>query len=235
MRRNPHRLVIAVTWLFMPAVALASLAACSDDSAPSGSPTPSLTGTSAERPVAMPTPNTPSSVTPILTYGPDTRTGVAAVDTILVSVLAADARAVESRLAYVAVPCTARSSTPGPECPPGEPAGTLVAAFPLTACESTYERKDTIGPVVAGFVTPGLRLFAVYQVDGTRAGNEAPGAYGLVFVDPRPIPNATGTIMIVVTADTEGRIVRWGSSCGATDPHEFMATRPVAGYVLPPP
>lgn len=114
------------------------------------------------------------------------------------------------------------------------PARTPVAAFPLTACESTYERKDTVGPVVAGFVTPGLRLFAVYRVDGSKAGSEAPGDHGLVFVDPRPVPKSTGAIVTVVTVDTGGRIVRWGNSCGATDPREFVATRPVGGYVLPP-
>jgi hypothetical protein len=112
--------------------------------------------------------------------------------------------------------------------------GTLVPAFPLTGCESTYERKDAIGPVVEGFVTTGLQLFAVYRVDRTKAGNVAPGDVALVFVDTRPTPGDVGAIMVAVTADSDGRIVHWGNSCGATDPHEFMDERPVLDYVLPP-
>lgn len=213
---------------------MASLAACSDDSEPSPSPTPPASTTSSATPAPTPPTSRVSQVTPIQTYGPETRTGLAAIDPILVSVLVADTNDVGSRLAYVDVPCTSSGAIPGPECPAGATAGTPVPAFPLTGCETTYERKDTIGPVVEGFVTTGLKLFAVYRVDRTEAGDVAPGDFGLVFVDPRPAPGATGAIMVAVTADSDGRIVRWGNSCGAVDPREFMNERPVLDCVLPP-
>ena len=213
------------------AIVIPSFAACSDDSVPSVSPTPSALNTSLATPEP---PRTPSQVAAIPVYGPETRTGIAAIDPILASVLAADVNDVRSRLRYVDVSCTAGSGTPGPECPPGTTVGTLVQAFPLTGCESTYERKGAIEPVLAGFVTNGLKLFSVYRVDRAKAGSAAPGDFGLVFVDPRPTPGNAGAIMVVVTADGDGRIVRWGNSCGATDPHQFMDERPVLDLILPP-
>lgn len=238
MNTNPtlHNLLVArLAMILGAAIAIASLAACSGDSEPPPSPTPSATTTSTGTPAPTSPTSTASPVTPIPTYGPETRTGIASIDPILVSVLAADTDDVGSRLAYVDVPCTSINAIPGPECPPGAAAGTLVPAFPLTGCETTYERKDAIGPVVEGFVTMGLKLFAVYRVDRNEAGNVAPGDFGLVFVDTRPTPGDAGAIMVAVTADRDGRIVRWGSSCGATDPHEFMDERPISDYVLPPP
>lgn len=230
-----HNLLITRPGMILgAAIVIASLAACSDDSESPPSPTPSATTTSTATPAPISPTSTPSQPTPIPTYGPETRTGIAAIDPILVSVLAADTKDVESRLAYVDVPCTSFNAIPGPECPPGAIAGTSVPAFPLTSCESTYERKDAIGPVVEGFVATGLALFAVYRVDGSKAGDVAPGDFGLVFVDPRPTPGDAGAIMVAVTADTAGKIVRWASSCGATDPREFMDERPVSDYVLPP-
>jgi hypothetical protein len=237
MNINPtlhNPLISRLAMIFGAAIAIASLAACSDDSESSPSPTPSAPPTSSATPAPTSPTSTASQVTPIPTYGPETRIGIAAIDPVLVSLLAADTNDVGSRLAYVDVPCTTSGAIPGPECPPGATAGTLVPAFPLTGCESTYERKDTIGPVVEGFVTTGLKLFAIYRVDRNEAGNVAPGDLGFVFVDPRPTPGDAGAIMVTVTADTAGKIVRWASSCGATDPREFMDERPVSDYVLPP-
>lgn len=235
MKLNWRKLSIArLALILAPAIVIASLAACSDDSESLPSPTAPSTTTSTETPAPTSPTRTPSQSTPIPAYSPETRTGIAAIDPILVSVLAADTKDVESRPAYVDVPCASSKAIPGPECPPGSVAGTFVPAFPTTSCESTYDRKDAIGPVVEGFVTTGLTLFAIYRVDASKAGDVAPGHFELVFVDPRPTPGDAGAIMVVVTADNDGRIVRWGNSCGATDPHEFLDERPVSTYVLPP-
>jgi len=232
-----HALSIAtgrLALILAAAIAITSLAACSDDSEPSPSSTPSAVNTSTGTPEPASPTSTPSQVTEIPTYGPETRTGIASIDPILVSVLAADTNDVRSRLAYVDMPCTANNAIPGPECPQNVTVGTLVPAFPLTGCESTYERKDAIGPVVEGFVSTGLQLFAVYRVDQAKAGDVAPGDFGLVFVDTRPTPGEAGAIMVAVAANSDGRIVRWASSCGATNPQDFMNERPVSDYVLPP-
>ena len=215
-------------------VAMVSLAACSDDSDSSPSTTPSTTGTSTGTPQPSRT-SPPSPGTQIPTYGPEARTGISLLDQTLVSVLAANINDIQSRLGYVEVACViSGDSIRAPACPDGVAAGTMVSAFLLTVCESTYERKDTIGPVVQGFVKAGLQLFAVYRVDRAKAGSLAPGDFGLVFVDPRPTPGDAGAIMVAVTANSDGRIVRWGNSCGAADPREFMDERPVLNFILPP-
>lgn len=215
-------------------VAMASLAGCSDDSDSSPSPTQSPAGTSTGTPEPPPT-STPSPETQIPTYGLEARTGISLLDQILVSVLAANIDDIQSRLGYVEVACvTSGDSIRAPECPDSVAAGTMVPAFLLTGCESTYERKDAIGPVVQGFVTAGLQLFAVYRVDPAKAGNLAPGDFGLVFVDTRQTPGQSGATMVAVTADSDGRIVRWATSCSTTTPAEFMAERPVLNFILPP-
>lgn len=218
--------------VFLAAIAVVSLVGCGDedDSGDSSSPTPSMVATASTEPA-----RTPSAVAEVPSYGPEARTGVASIDQILVSILAADRNDVRARLEYVEVPCTASGKAiPGPVCPENVAVGTTVLAFRLTGCESTYERKDTIGPVVEGFVVAGLRLFAVHAVDSARAGHEGSGDFGLVFIDTRLAPGQQGVRMVAVSADTQGRILRWTTSCGTTNPQAFLADRPVASYVLPP-
>ncbi|MCC7364932.1 MAG: hypothetical protein IT303_11225 [Dehalococcoidia bacterium] len=232
-----HRPIARLALVSTAVMALALLAAaCSDDDGePSTTPTsPQTTSPTATASAATPTSaaTTTSPTAAIATYPPETRTGVAAVDAILATVLAGEADEVESRLAYIEVPCTANSSVPGPECPPGVPGGTNVRAFPRTGCESTYERMDVIGPVVSDFLTPELALVAVYRVDPARPGQMAPGAFGLVFAES-PAPGGATATMVAVTVDVDGRIVHWAASCNRVSPPDFLEQRPVLDYVLP--
>lgn len=201
-----------------------------------GGSNPSATAT--EMPAATGTTTTdvtttPSQTSTIPTYPRETRTGLDAVDQVLVSVLAADANDVLRRLQYIQVPCAGPDRPiPGPGCPDRVPVGTMVLAFPLTGCSSGLEAKDSIGPVVKGFAVAGLQLFAVFRVDAARAAaSVAPGDFGLVFVDPS---RKEGVAMFVVAADSQGGIVHWANSCGVTDPQEFTGRLPIASYILPP-
>jgi hypothetical protein len=143
--------------------------------------------------------------------------------------LAADSASIEAALEYVTAPCGgAAVPIPGPECPRGVEAGTLIEVFPRSGCEFTYEPATTIGPVVQGVVVPGLALVAAYRTTAPSGTPGAPvGDYGLVFRDAE-------AALLAVAVNADGGIVGWTSSCGRTDLPDFLAELPVGTYILEP-
>ncbi len=219
---------------------LIAVAACGGSPSPEPSPTPSeppaATATAAPR-TASPSPSPTATVTSEAgpagpAYAPDTRTGIDAIDELIPLILAGDADAILERLEYVDAPFATDEADPipGPFCPAGVADGTHISVFGSVGCEVHVLDRS----LVRGFAVPDLHLFAVYHVDPSRSDPDLAGVYGLAFAGTFAGAPEAGVRLVVVTADGEGRIVQWFSSCGGVDPHQFMSEFPVAGYVLPP-
>lgn len=159
-------------------------------------------------------------------YGPGTRTGIAAVDGFLDALQRGNTVELLNRHEGMQLPCVLRHGEGAPLCPEGEPAGTLVTAYPYAWCNPAFltdreELKRYTEPVLQG----DLHLFAAYT-DG-----HVPGLDGLAL--PYAVVLASGLedhSAPTVYLDQEGHLllVRWG--CGLPT----LAVPPDSDLVLAP-
>jgi len=135
-------------------------------------------------------------------YPPETRTGIAELDSIIDAVLAHDATSLRAMTAYTQVGCTQTDGLGGPpKCDDGEAEGTLLEVVPFLGSEGHHQRRveyeQWIGPDVLG-------LLAAYRVGPEEYSDEAypAGEYAIAFLDA----NGMSDITLQVRG---GRVVRF--------------------------
>jgi hypothetical protein len=135
------------------------------------------------------------------TYGPDTKTGVEAVDRILTALFAGNLPGVVS---FVAAPCTKAEGMGGPpKCRGGEEENSQVEGIPLMGPEGSYIRKDE---TPQGFLTGAYMLLAVYEVkaDAAQEAYYPVGKYGILLSQD----NTSGSPVYVTLRVDDSGIVR---------------------------
>lgn len=153
-------------------------------------------------------------------YPPDTRTGIAEIDSVIDAMLAPNIEERIELIRFIQYPCTTEDGLGGPpKCEGDEVEGTVVETFPVLYSEGVHVRPENIHSVF-GFSVRGL--LAVYRVpdDIYKAGYWPAGEYAVVFTSEEGGYPQTITIHV-----TDGQIVRiefnmdwppfdwlWGSS-----------------------
>lgn len=157
-------------------------------------------------------------------YPPETRTGIAALDRIIDTVLAHDFEMLVELTRPAVIGCTHADGLGGPpKCGPGETEGTPLEVVPFLGPEGHHQRwTDYLqwsGPDVRG-------LLAAYRVSPEAYSEEAypAGEYALVFLA------ADGATDITLQVD-QGQVVRYDYGYGGTLQSDLE--RQAAEMILP--
>lgn len=193
--------------------ALAAVAAaCRGDDPPPPTPAPPPT-------FVAPSP----TATATATAGPPTEEPTSpilqGVDLLVEAVEAGDAEAIMVRFHLAPIPCS-NDTWPQPACPPGQPAGTLVRAFPFVGCEAQYLALEDLR-IVVNQVLVGRDpvAFAALETDQQPGAGMFPlGPFAVVFQTSPPLglPHPTGVLAIL---SAEGYVVSLRTGCLATPEH----------------
>jgi hypothetical protein len=160
-----------------------------------------------------PPPGPPDTTATAGTTPETSRTGIEAVDRVLIVVENGDPVAFEALLRPQTIPCTNETGVGGPpQCfnaPADLPEGTPVEVFPYYTCEREWQED------LAAFTERILeridQLYAVVRVDPVTPPEElADGAYGIVYPDAQGFETAHALIV------TDDGILAVDSSCGGT-------------------
>lgn len=155
-----------------------------------------------------------------------TRSGVAVVDRVLDAVEAQDIDAFVDLVRYERVACVKRQRGIGgpPRCPPGVKGGTRIEVFPVGQCEGFYLYPDDLPRFVRNYLTPGLRLYAVYA---GRPRFIEEGRYGIVLSDdPRGLLGE-----LIVVGEDGVRYINYGCS---GSPASFLRYWGARRLIVPP-
>lgn len=144
------------------------------------------------------------------THPPDVRTFIDSVDRVIDLVAAADATGLLALAALEEVACRAEPTEPGtpPQCAEGVPAGTIVRALSVSACDGELTPEEQLPAHFERFVaSPNFdeppRLYAVFRLDPA----VGPGRYDVLFAFP------DGVRARRITLGGRGRILRTGNGC----------------------
>jgi hypothetical protein len=147
---------------------------------------------------------------------------------VIQAILGGRVHARRELIAYVTTPCFEGDGFGGPPaCADGEPAGTVVEAFPVMGSEGVYLRPAEIDQTLQ-FAVKGL--YAIYrETPNPEAAPHWPNAeYVLLFDrDEKDIP------MPVAVAVSAGKIVRLHFHHDITA-EQLLSSQPVSQIVLPP-
>jgi hypothetical protein len=150
------------------------------------------------------------------------RTGVAVVDALLDAMQSGNEATWEGLVVYQEVPCGVVEYGPG--CPDGAAPGTMIDAFPSSACHGGYTTVDRPPRVEIGGAD-NLQLYAVTETAYDDTPDEANIATIVLFR-----PDGGG---VAVSVGEEGMTsIRQG--CGPWHP-EWLTPQGPPDYVLPPP
>jgi hypothetical protein len=180
-------------------------------------------------PCALTPPVPPEYVVPPPTGGvaaldPSRRSGIAAVDAVLVALQARDLPALDDLFDYELKGCEVNPPDFGttPLCLPGEPAGTPVEIVPEVVCHGGYQRR---GNAAANVLIPGQQApYALYAITAADPSSLPPGV---------PAPRA---LLSVVLASADGAAAALGfNERGITSITRLCAGPPIPPEALMPP
>jgi hypothetical protein len=157
--------------------------------------------------------------------GPQSLTGVEALDLIIAAAMTNDVAEIRPFLAFVQSRCTRSEGLGGPpRCRDNEPAGTPVTVFPFLGPEGHFLRQDELEGWQGMDVSS---MHAVYEVSGAafRDENYPAGDYAIVFLSD---PDAMTLVTLQVRQE---RVVRIDFSFG--DPPQIRP-EDVARYLVAP-
>jgi hypothetical protein len=158
-------------------------------------------------------------------HPPLARSGIAAVDAVLVEVESGDAGGLLTRLRFSDVACAENPLGIGapPKCPPGTPGGTLVSVFPLARCEGGFAELSEVEDGVRRTFALRPQLYAVHRLARPVTGDPD---YVAVFGFREEQP--AGNFRIYVADD--GMIV----GLGVCPPPATLSLQNAGEMILPP-
>jgi hypothetical protein len=163
------------------------------------------------------------------------RSGIAIVDAVLDAIQRGDETALSGLIDYSKMSCPGEY---GPQCLPGEPAGTLVDVLPGSVCHGEYSRREEAATYLlntASYQREGRFLrMSLYAVVPRGQPPEGPSGFDLHSRGTISVLLAGSNGSAVLLGFSEKGVTNYSKKCGPADPQPAVPPGPTS-YLLPPP